>query len=331
MVKENEFSGHRQQGSVPFLWEEKPGTPKKEWKSETTPANFIPSPAKLFVSVPFKWEEKPGKPLLQYPQTQLDSPLLPPPTPGPVFFPPPTHGKVGAMSQKRSNPFLSSDEDSNGGADGDDEDDEDEDEDDDDGLLELDLETFTFKGSNPSSAPALLANRLMTTTIISSAVPVHISSAHGSFSSRQSLAEGDHDQHGNWAFSASNVASNSSEYNSAGASVLEFLFPLFPPDLGFLNKVSRHEKDAAVALPELSVKDNIHCGNYSVVERKTRTLGELIQMSRRISCAKKKAVNIRRRHPSMWQEFMRTRAFACCIFGTSANKAASGLHKWWIA
>ncbi|ONK56277.1 uncharacterized protein A4U43_C10F5940 [Asparagus officinalis] len=53
--------------SIPFLWEEKPGTPKKEWIL-TKPTQWIippPSPTKLIVSVPFLWEEKPGKPLPQ--------------------------------------------------------------------------------------------------------------------------------------------------------------------------------------------------------------------------------------------------------------------------
>ncbi|KAL6847532.1 hypothetical protein ACP4OV_022558 [Aristida adscensionis] len=54
-----------QQISVPFLWEVKPGAPKKDWViSKPVPSVFAcPSPAKLVVSVPFQWEEKPGKPL----------------------------------------------------------------------------------------------------------------------------------------------------------------------------------------------------------------------------------------------------------------------------
>lgn len=59
----------RQQISVPFIWESKPGTPKRDWISN--PVSLIsypppsPSPSKLVVSVPFQWEEEPGKPLTQ--------------------------------------------------------------------------------------------------------------------------------------------------------------------------------------------------------------------------------------------------------------------------
>ncbi|XP_044983082.1 uncharacterized protein LOC123449809 [Hordeum vulgare subsp. vulgare] len=55
----------KQQISVPFLWEVKPGAPKRDWAiSKPAPTVFsCPSPVKLVVSVPFQWEEKPGKPL----------------------------------------------------------------------------------------------------------------------------------------------------------------------------------------------------------------------------------------------------------------------------
>ncbi|PWA43920.1 hydroxyproline-rich glycoprotein family protein [Artemisia annua] len=46
--------------SVPFLWEEKPGTPKTNWK-RVSPVMQLP--IKLIASVPFMWEEKPGTPL----------------------------------------------------------------------------------------------------------------------------------------------------------------------------------------------------------------------------------------------------------------------------
>ncbi|XP_057475178.1 uncharacterized protein LOC130763303 [Actinidia eriantha] len=56
----------KQPVSIPFVWEEKPGTPKKDWKpiKQTTVNPVIPPPVKFVVSIPFKWEEKPGKPLL---------------------------------------------------------------------------------------------------------------------------------------------------------------------------------------------------------------------------------------------------------------------------
>ncbi|KAI3712562.1 hypothetical protein L1987_71121 [Smallanthus sonchifolius] len=46
--------------SVPFLWEEKPGTPKPNW-IRVNP--IMQLPVKLIASVPFMWEEKPGTPL----------------------------------------------------------------------------------------------------------------------------------------------------------------------------------------------------------------------------------------------------------------------------
>lgn len=44
----------REVPSVPFIWEVKPGIPKKYWKPETEVSSVA--------SVPFLWEEKPGKP-----------------------------------------------------------------------------------------------------------------------------------------------------------------------------------------------------------------------------------------------------------------------------
>ncbi|XP_057952590.1 altered inheritance of mitochondria protein 3 [Malania oleifera] len=78
----------RQQASIPFLWEEKPGKPKKDWKPagvRLPPVNQVPPPppppVKLVASVPFIWEEKPGTPLLffQQPPAKLSSPPTPPP------------------------------------------------------------------------------------------------------------------------------------------------------------------------------------------------------------------------------------------------------------
>ncbi|GFY84339.1 hydroxyproline-rich glycoprotein family protein [Actinidia rufa] len=54
----------KQPVSIPFVWEEKPGTPKKDWKPCNQTVNpVVPTPAKFVASIPFKWEEKPGKPL----------------------------------------------------------------------------------------------------------------------------------------------------------------------------------------------------------------------------------------------------------------------------
>ncbi|CAF2322700.1 hypothetical protein HID58_038049 [Brassica napus] len=74
----------RQPPSVPFVWEERPGFPKKNWQPSL--ATFVPSPpplpppipvpVKLVTSVPFRWEETPGKPV---PYSTNDPPKLPQP------------------------------------------------------------------------------------------------------------------------------------------------------------------------------------------------------------------------------------------------------------
>ncbi|XP_020232430.1 uncharacterized protein LOC109812789 [Cajanus cajan] len=54
----------REPPSVPFIWEVKPGTPKKDWKPEVPSLGHFPkTPLKLIASIPFVWEEKPGIPL----------------------------------------------------------------------------------------------------------------------------------------------------------------------------------------------------------------------------------------------------------------------------
>ncbi|KAL0730891.1 hypothetical protein Bca4012_026985 [Brassica carinata] len=85
----------RQHPSVPFVWEERPGLPKKNWQPSL--ATFVPSPpplpppipvpVKLVTSVPFCWEKTPGKLLLKLPQPPSETATttpLPPPVPVPV-------------------------------------------------------------------------------------------------------------------------------------------------------------------------------------------------------------------------------------------------------
>ncbi|CAN6842805.1 unnamed protein product [Brassica oleracea] len=85
----------RQHPSVPFVWEERPGLPKKNWQPSL--ATFVPSPpplpppipvpVKLVTSVPFCWEKTPGELLLKLPQPPSETsktPPLPPPVPIPV-------------------------------------------------------------------------------------------------------------------------------------------------------------------------------------------------------------------------------------------------------
>ncbi|PKI32982.1 hypothetical protein CRG98_046620, partial [Punica granatum] len=71
----------RQPPSVPFLWEVRPGMPKKDWRPEPpSPAPQVPShPVKLIASVPFPPETPSSSPT----ESMNDPPLLllPPPMP----------------------------------------------------------------------------------------------------------------------------------------------------------------------------------------------------------------------------------------------------------
>ncbi|KAI3517610.1 hypothetical protein L1887_16825 [Cichorium endivia] len=88
----------KQSISVPFLWEEKPGTPKPGWKRVNP---IMQLPVKLIASVPFTWEEKPGTPLsapFSHPNILMPS------------SPPRLHQH---SRNKSNNPFCDSDSDSN--------------------------------------------------------------------------------------------------------------------------------------------------------------------------------------------------------------------------
>ncbi|KAJ1298989.1 hypothetical protein BS78_01G496700 [Paspalum vaginatum] len=115
----------KQQISVPFLWEVKPGAPKRDWMiSNPVPVVLAcpsPTPTKLVVSVPFQWEEKPGKPL------QEASP----------FHVLPDHGGFSASSRSL-NPFAVESEEEYS--------------------LGFELEAFGFPDSNDASGAAAWAN-----------------------------------------------------------------------------------------------------------------------------------------------------------------------------
>ncbi|XP_051137842.1 uncharacterized protein LOC127256053 [Andrographis paniculata] len=72
-------SRDRQPISVPFIWEDKPGIPKKHWKPtpRLLPENpIVAPPAKLVVSIPFGWEEKPGTPLPFFSKPDKQDPVF---------------------------------------------------------------------------------------------------------------------------------------------------------------------------------------------------------------------------------------------------------------
>ncbi|RDY09396.1 hypothetical protein CR513_06232, partial [Mucuna pruriens] len=63
----------REPPSVPFIWEVKPGIPKKDWKPEVCSVGHSPKiPVKLIASIPFVWEEKPGTPLPNFTHVSVD-------------------------------------------------------------------------------------------------------------------------------------------------------------------------------------------------------------------------------------------------------------------
>ncbi|GFP98394.1 hypothetical protein PHJA_001983300 [Phtheirospermum japonicum] len=214
----------RQPISIPFIWEEKPGTPKRDWTPTARQIKPCPPPVKLVVSVPFGWEEKPGTPLRSFPS-------------------PPKHTGRDYISWSTSN-------ENEGG----------------DGLSDSESDTCSFKtGDSFVSAQSL------------SAVPAVAQSPGSPASETESVA--------------SSYATGTASL--AGASFLEWLFPLLVPKSNFSNKV---ENDTS-HIEDVDENESLHENNYSRVRKPLLTLEELIVMSRRRSCQRK--VNRVRKQTSM--------------------------------
>ncbi|KAJ4956067.1 hypothetical protein NE237_012850 [Protea cynaroides] len=271
----------RQQGSVPFLWEERPGTPKKDWKShsQAIKARAFPPlpPPKLVASVPFKWEEKPGKPLPGFSQPEPDSQLL---TPSPVKlsgFPYISFSSTSSSSttcRKVANIFRT-------GIADDDEEEEGEEE------SEFDLDSLEFDIDEYPAVPVQQS-------------PVEGSSQHGTPTSP--LSETDSD--------TSSYATGRT--SPVGAFFLERLFPLLPPGCGLED--GQHEMNTS---PEQQTKEFRSESNRNLMVRRAPTLGELIMMSRKRSC-KWNATQTSKE--SLALGLMKKSAFGCCFFGTSRNR-----------
>ncbi|KAK9983172.1 hypothetical protein SO802_032697 [Lithocarpus litseifolius] len=249
----------RQPPSVPFLWEVRPGIPKRDWKPEASSVKPVPKPpVKLVASVPFLWEEKPGKPLPSFSQPPQDSAPLTPPA-NLISFPSPS---VYSHSYT-------------------------------DDSFEADVETFGFETDDTfSSRPSLLANCLVSVTAISTAVPVEKISVEeyqsGELEAPSSPASETDSSASSYAIGTASLV---------GAPFLECLFPLLPPTSGFLNKVGCFENDCQAPLEPKSIH-NDRQSNSSVLVRKAPTLGELIMMSRRRSL-QRKAAQMRKQNLSM--------------------------------
>ncbi|XP_068651315.1 uncharacterized protein [Aristolochia californica] len=304
----------RQPISVPFLWEEKPGKPKKDWKPEASLVLSVPIPVKLIASVPFKWEEKPGIPRSNFLQNPLVSSnlYLSPPPPKIISFSSSSScssnpfddsslstadSELSIKFQKQSSLLVSEDETE--------EYDYSEDNSDDDDTQEFDLETFSFHSDDTfHSAPSLLANQLTTTQMMSSAIPVPSSG----------LQENNQDaiQAPNSSLSA--ISDGESTLLGDGITkdlVLEFLFPLFSPRSGFLDRVA--------AMPTMLTREN---DDWSLMGRKGPTLGELIMLSRMLSHGRK-VIPIKKQKHSL--DGIRKIAFARCLFGTSGKRTNKSL------
>ncbi|XP_059627604.1 uncharacterized protein LOC132270438 [Cornus florida] len=306
-MAEKELSEHRnrkqprQLVSVPFIWEQRPGFPKKDWKPTAhPPVNPVaPPPVKLVASIPFKWEEKPGKPLPCFSQ--------PTPESGTQLTPANSIGLPWPLVCFQGN-------DGNGDPSCHNDDDEQK------GMFESNLEPCSFEtDESSSSAPSLLANRLVSAMAISSAVPWQ----------HTFLTENQSGQPQTPPSPASEADSSTSTYATGttslvGASFLECLFPLSSPNSSFLDKVGYSEKISSHIPPKVPNEDFDRESNCSIVIRRPPTLGELIVMSRRRSC-RRKAIQMRKQNYSM--EFMKKSAFGCCVFRTSNN--ILGLHKKW--
>ncbi|CAK7337109.1 unnamed protein product [Dovyalis caffra] len=264
----------RQQPSVPFLWEERPGVAKKDWKPGVSSVTSVQlPPLKLIASVPFDWEEKPGKPLSCF----SPSPVSPFTSSPANLLALPWHGMCSRGDDTHKHEVDDIGEENFG---------------DEQVIFNSDLESFSFETDDSfSSASSLLANCLVSSEAISTAVPAQTTSPTDDINGQLETASSP----------TSETDSSTSSYATGvssleGAAFLECLFPLYTPKSSFLGKASHPSKEPFT--PDLNSRDFDYEHNSSVMIRKPLTLGELIMMSRRRSC-QRKAVQMRKQNPSM--------------------------------
>ncbi|TKY51214.1 hypothetical protein E2542_SST22724 [Spatholobus suberectus] len=293
----------REPPSVPFLWEVKPGIPKKDWKPEVSSVGQLPkTPLKLIASVPFVWEEKPGKPLPNFSHVSVN-PVLP--KPDTILI------HVASSSGFSVACNFGHDDKDKGSSRGNVHQDGSYN-DDSESVISLDPEAFSFDADESlSSVPSLLANCLVSSAKISTAIPQHNNSSwkhhSGQMETPSSPASSETDS------STSSYATGRS--SPIGATFLECLFPLYPPKSGFLERDEHLEK--VISSPqELGAKDFDHEDFVSDMVRRPPTLGELIMMSRRRSC-RRKAVQMKKWDPP--KKITRKQAFGCFSIVTNSN------------
>ncbi|KAF9616922.1 hypothetical protein IFM89_032992 [Coptis chinensis] len=333
----------RQEGTVPFLWEEKPGTPKKDWKMETVSVNTVPTVVKLVSTIPFKWEEKPGKPLPIFtksyaqrysPSLMLpDSPDLPLPPAKFIGFSsasmyslcssPKKCGKlrnmfwrvfdydnddISEVEDEEENDDIQEEQEDGVPTEVDDDDNEEEGGgEEEEETFELDIEESDFNKNEPfKSAPSLLANCCKSEDKISKAVPVD-----------QYLEEEKcHTQHGTPTSPTSETESYFSSYatgssSRADSSFFECFFPQFSPESDYHDKAHGHKDNCSPTPPD--PRESTHT-------MRTPTLGELIRVSYRGYM--RSSLHSRRRNTSL--DFMK--GFGCCISGAVDETVHSRQH-----
>ncbi|KAK7357412.1 hypothetical protein VNO80_16697 [Phaseolus coccineus] len=280
----------REPPSVPFIWEVKPGIPKKDWKAEpevSSVGHFPQTPLKLIASVPFVWEEKPGKPLPNFSDVSVDH-VLPKPEKTLIHIASSSGFSVACNFGHDDKDKGSCNYDS-------------------ESITSLDLEAFTFDADESfGSVPSLLANCLVPSAKVSSAIPLAETPSSPASSETDS--------------SISSYATGRS--SPIGVTFLESLFPLYAPQSGFLERDENLEKETS-STHEEGAKDFDHEDIASDMIRRPPTLGELIMMSRRRSC-RRKAFQMKK-----WdlpKKITRQEAFGCFSIVTN-SKMIEGLLK----
>ncbi|XP_010482505.1 PREDICTED: proline-rich receptor-like protein kinase PERK10 [Camelina sativa] len=309
----------RQPPSVPFIWEERPGYPKKNWQPSL--ATFVPSPpllpppvpvpVKMVTSVPFRWEETPGKPLPaslndtpQLPHPPLETTTttpLPPPVPVPVklvtsvpFDWEETPGQPypcfvsfvdfnppEPLDQPLPPPPMY-------------------------GEVETSSDIFDDASSDSfSSVPSLLAtNRSVSISGTVVAMDEFDDNLNRETSSMPSSPAYESDD------STSSYMTGASSL--VGASFLEKLFPRLLPSEKVKAADSEDVKVSTHPLHE-EVKPTTESDNMNIgfPVRTPQTLGELIMMSRRRSYMRR-AVEMRKQK-NLYREFTKNGADSCCL------------------
>ncbi|KAK7343629.1 hypothetical protein VNO77_12527 [Canavalia gladiata] len=302
----------REPPSIPFIWELKPGIPKKDWKPVVSSVDPFPkTPLKLIASVPFVWEEKPGKPLPNFSHVSPDP--VPPKPEKILIHVASSSGYSFACNYGHDDKHKGSSSDSvhhNGSYNIDNE-----------SISSLELEAFSFDADESfSSVPSLLANCLVSSAQISTAIPLQ---------QKYSLCEHSCEQLETPSSPASSETESSisgyvtSRSSPIGATFLECLFPLYPPKSGFLERDDEHIEMMSSSIPQLQGKDFDHEDYSNNMVRKPPTLGELIMMSRRRSY-RRKAIQMKKWDPP--KKITTKQTFGCFSVVTS-NNMMEGLLK----